>query len=107
MKRVCYPDVEGLDSLALGLEGSEKMKVKLISQDTVCLEIAPGGCTPDHHHQDKERIVVMEGTGEVTTEERSFAIHPGDFVEFEEDEQHQIRNDTSEDLIFMVFRNQR
>lgn len=107
MKRVCYPDVEGLDALALGLKGSEKMKVKPMSQDTVCLEIGPGGCTPDHHHQDKERIVVIEGSGEVNTEEASFAIHPGDFVEFEVDEQHQIRNDTNEELIFLCFRNQR
>ncbi len=37
MKLIYCPDVEGLDSIALGREGAAKMTVKPLSNETVCL----------------------------------------------------------------------
>ncbi|MCP4751684.1 MAG: cupin domain-containing protein [Proteobacteria bacterium] len=106
MKHTYYPEVKGLNSLSLGLEGSAKMMVKLITDDTVCIEIERGGHTPDHTHKDKERVVVMSGSGEIKLGEERKSIKTADFLEFDADEQHQILNDQDETLVFMCFRNQ-
>ena len=107
MKHVYCPDVEGLDSLSLGLEGSAGMTVKLISDDSVCIEIESQGHTPDHTHEDKERLVVMSGQGEIKAGEELIALRPGDFVEIDAAEQHQIRNQGDERLVFICLRNQK
>ncbi len=107
MKQVYCPDVEGLDSLALGLEGSAKMRLRLLSDDSVYIELEPKGHTPDHMHPDKERLVVMSGKGEIKVSEGRKPIKPGDFVELDADEQHQIINNGRELLVFACFRNQK
>ncbi|MBT3312256.1 MAG: cupin domain-containing protein [Desulfobacterales bacterium] len=107
MKHVYCPDVEGVDSQAAGLKGSAKMIAKLISEDSICIELFPGGHTPDHAHNDKERLVVMSGRGETKIKEGKRDIKPWDFLEFDADEQHQIFNNSNESLIFMCFRNQK
>ena len=107
MKHVYCPDVEGMDSLALGLEGSAKMMLKLLSEDSVWIEIEPGGHTPDHTHNDKERVVVMSGSGEIKAGEERKNIKEGDFLEFEPDEQHQAINNSDEMLVLLCFRNQK
>ena len=106
MKQIYYPVVEGMDSQSLGLEGSAKMMLKFLSDNSVCIEIEPDGHTPDHKHSDKERIVVMSGKGEIKTEKGRKSIKPGEFLEFDSDEQHQIINNSEENLIFICFRNQ-
>ena len=106
MKQVFYPDVEGVDSSSLGLEGSAKMMLRFLSDNSVCIEIEPEGHTPDHKHDDKERVVIMSGKGEVKIGEERYIIKSGDFIEFDSDEQHQIINNSDEILIFMCFRNQ-
>jgi len=107
MKHIYCPNVEGLDSQSLGLDGSAKMIVKLISDYSVCIEIQPDGHTPDHTHNDKERVIVMSGEGEIKLGEGRKNIKPGDFIEFDPDEQHQIINNSDEVLVFMCFRNQK
>ncbi len=106
MKHVYYPDVEGLDSLSLGVKDSAKMLVKLMSDDSVCIELEPKGHTPDHAHKDKERIVVMSGKGEIKAGEERIDIKSWDFVEIDSEEEHQIRNNSDELLVLMCFRNQ-
>ncbi len=106
MKHAHYPDVDGIDALSIGLQGAEKMKVKLLSENSVCLELEPGGHTPDHNHGDKERIIVMSGAGEIKTNEDRKTIQPCDFIEFEADEQHQIINTSNNLLVIICFRNQ-
>ena len=54
MKHIYCPDVEGIDACALGLEGAKKMTVKLLSEDSVWIELEPEGHTPGHSHGDKE-----------------------------------------------------
>ncbi len=107
MKHVYCPDVEGVESRSIGLEGSANMIVKFISDDSVLIEIEPGGYTPDHVHGDKERVVVMSGQGEIKVEGVQKNIRPCDFIEFNADEQHQIINNGDEVLAFMCFRNQK
>jgi len=107
MKHVYCPDVEGLDSLSLGLEGSSKMMLRLLSEDSVWIEIEPGGHTPDHTHNDKERVVVMSGNGVIKVGEERKNIKEGDFLEFAPDEQHQAVNNSDDVLVFLCFRNQK
>lgn len=106
MKHVHFPDVEGLDSLSIGLEGSARMRVKPGSQNSVCIEFAPGGHSPDHAHEDKERLVVISGSGEIVVDDGPRRIRPGDFIEFGSAERHQIVNSGDEPLVVMCFRNQ-
>ena len=107
MKHIYCPGVDGFDSLSLGIEDAFKMKLKIVSEDTVYIEIEPGGHTPDHAHADKERVVVMCGKGEVITAKDRKIIEPGDFLEFDADDRHQIINTSDVLLGFMCFRNQR
>jgi mannose-6-phosphate isomerase-like protein (cupin superfamily) len=107
MKHVYCPDVQGLDSLSLGLEGSRKMMLRLLSEDSVWIEIEPGGHTPDHAHSDKERGVVMSGIGAVKVGEERIDIKEGDFIEFDPDEQHQVINTGDNALVMLCFRNQK
>ena len=106
MKQIFYGDVEGLDSKSLGIEGSSKMIIRILSEDTLCIEIEPEGYTPDHAHQDKERVFIINGKGEARSGEDKRHIKTGDFVEFENHEKHQIINNSDEKLILMCLRNQ-
>ena len=107
MKHVYFPDEKSIDSLALGLEGSAKMAVKLVSDETVVIALEPGGHTPDHTHGDKERLVVLSGEGELEVESGRKKIKPDDFIEFDSGEAHQIINSGEEKLVFFCFRNQK
>ena len=106
MKVVHCPDVEGLDSFELGLEGSTKMMLKLLSDDSVYIEIEPMGHTPDHVHNDKERLVIISGKGEIKTRNQRNPIKPLDFIELDANEHHQILNNGDEVLAFVCFRHQ-
>jgi len=107
MKHIYFPDEKSIDSLALGLEGSAKMAVKLVSDETVVIELEPGGHTPDHTHGDKERVVVLSGEGEVEAAGGREKIKPDEFIEFDRGEAHQIINSGGEKLVFFCFRHQR
>lgn len=107
MKHLYCPDIESFDALSVGLEGAEKMKLKLLSEDSVWIELEPGGHTPDHKHDDKERLVVMSGRGIIKLGEERKEIQPDDFMEFHAKELHQIINTSDELLVIMCFRNQR
>ena len=107
MKHVYCPDVQGVDSQVFGLEGSSKMIVKMLSNDSFCIEIQPNGHTPEHAHNDKERLIVMSGEGEIKLEQDTKHIKPDEFIEFDPDEQHQIINNSDEVLILICFRNQK
>ena len=107
MKHIRIADTEKYDAQALGLEGAAEMTVRLLSDDSVCIDIAPGGHTPDHFHEDKERVVIMAGTGEVRTEKGRQPVGAGDFLEFAENERHQLINSGDTTLSFICFRNQK
>ncbi len=106
MKHLQCIEVASFDAPALGLEGTEKMKLKLLSDDSTWIELEPGGYTPDHQHNDKERIVIMSGKGVIKLGDRRQEIKPNDFIEIS-DEAHQLINTGIDPLAFMCFRNQR
>ena len=106
MKHLYSPDIESFDALSLGLEGAEKMKLRLLSEDAVWIELEPGGHTPAHQHDDKERLVVMSGRGTIKLENVRKELQPNDFVEFHANEPHQMINTGDGPLVLMCFRNQ-
>ncbi|MGD0276094.1 MAG: cupin domain-containing protein [Syntrophales bacterium] len=106
MKHLHCTDVTSFDAHALGLESTEKMKIRLLSEDSVWIELEPGGYTPDHKHDDKERMVVMSGKGIIKLGDNRTEIQPDDFIEVA-NEDHQIINTGKDLLAFMCFRNQR
>lgn len=106
MKHMHCPDVEGYDAEALGLVGSVKTMIRVLSDNSVWLEVQPGGYTPDHQHDDIERNVVIAGKGTVVLENERKEIQANDFLEFPANEKHQFINTGDEPLIFMGFRNQ-
>lgn len=105
MKHLRCTDVDRYDAPALGLEGTNKMTLRLISEDSVWIELEPEGHTPYHRHEDKERMVVMSGHGILKLENEERKIYPNDFIEVA-DENHQIINTENEPLVIMCFRNQ-
>jgi len=107
MKHLYCPDEESFEAPALGLEGTEKMKLKLLSEDSVWIELEPGGHTPDHKHDDKERVMVMSGKGIIKLGEDRREIQPDDFIELNANDKHQLINTGNELLVVMCFRNQR
>lgn len=106
MKHVSCTDVGSFDAPALGLESTEKMKLRLLSDDSTWIELEPDGYTPDHKHADKERIVIMAGKGVIKLGDRREEIKPDDFIEIS-DEDHQLINTGNDLLAFVCFRNQR
>ncbi len=107
MKHLYCPDVESYDALSVGLEGAKKMKLKFLSEDSVWIEIEPGGHTPKHKHEDKERLVVMSGKGSIKLGKELKEIQQDDFIEFQTNELHQIINTGDERMVTLCFRNQR
>ncbi len=107
MKHLHCPDVESFDAPLLGLEGTEKMKLKLLSEDSVWIELEPGGHAPEHKHDDKERLVVLSGKGIINFGKERKKIQPKDFIEISANEDHQLINTGNEVLVMVCFRNQR
>jgi mannose-6-phosphate isomerase-like protein (cupin superfamily) len=104
MKHMHCADVESYDASALGLEGAEKWKVRLLSENAICNELEPGGFTPaEHTHDDIERGVVISGKGIIKLRNNEIEIKPNDFFEFS-DENHQFINNGNEPLVFLCFR---
>ena len=105
MKHLHCTEVEIYDAQLLGLEGTEKMKIRLLSDNSVWIELEPGGYTPDHAHDDKERLVIISGKGTLRLGEEQKKIQPNDFIEIPNGN-HQLINTGDEPLIFVGFRNQ-
>jgi len=106
MKHLHCTEIERFDAPVLGLEGTEKMKLRLLSEDSLWIELEPGGYTPDHKHDDKERIVIMSGKGIIKLGDLRKEIKPNDFIEIAH-EDHQLINTGNDLLSFVCFRNQR
>lgn len=105
MKKLNYQDLTPYD---LMIPGARQAQIKvLISQEDaptfimMMLEIAPGGNTPDHHHEWEEEIFIVSGKGKIKTggEERDIAY--GDALLLDPDEGHQLINTGEEILRFI------
>lgn len=105
MKHVQCMDLACFDAQALGLQGTHKMKLRILSDNSIWIDLEPGGYTMDHLHDDKERIVIMSGKGILKTENGEKEVKPNDYLEFS-GEGHQLINSGDDVLAFICFRNQ-
>jgi quercetin dioxygenase-like cupin family protein len=64
-------------------------------------EVAPGGCTPRHHHAYEHEVYVLEGQGVVYEGDRPQPLTAGDVVLVKPDEVHQFRNTGEGPLRFL------
>ena len=64
-------------------------------------EIEPDGCTPYHKHKWEHEVFVLEGKGSLATEHKTFSLNKGDAVFVPGEENHQFRNASEENLVFL------
>ena len=64
-------------------------------------EVAPGGCTPHHHHPYEHEVYVLSGSGVVLEGDAERPLGAGDCVYVASDEIHQFRNPGAEPLRFL------
>ncbi len=75
-------------------EGAPNFSVRVFT-------LEPGGHTPHHAHAAEHVNYVLEGEGEILTDEGPRPIAQGDYVLIKPQERHQYRNPTSNRLLFM------
>jgi quercetin dioxygenase-like cupin family protein len=63
--------------------------------------LTPGGHTPHHEHPFEHVNYVLEGSGEILSDQGPHPIRRGDFLLVAPGERHQYRNTGSVPLVFM------
>ncbi len=63
--------------------------------------LEPGGHTPHHTHESEHLNYVLEGRGEIMSDEGPRSISAGDYILVKPFERHQYRNPGKEPLVFM------
>ena len=96
MKISNYTDIQ---ANVLGLPGAKDVTVRLLvgPDDApnfvmMLLEIAPGGHTPEHHHEWEEEIFVKSGEGKIKTADGEKPLRAGDVIYFAPNDPHQFIN---------------
>lgn len=69
MKHLHCTDVTSFDAPALGLEGTEKMKLRLLSEDSVWIELEPGSIVRKIGLPLDEEIHAIVALGQPTEDE--------------------------------------
>lgn len=64
-------------------------------------EVEPGGNTPYHKHQWEHEVFILKGEGNLITETETFPFKPGDAVFVPGEENHQFRNTSKDNLVFL------
>jgi mannose-6-phosphate isomerase-like protein (cupin superfamily) len=105
MKHLRFEDVQGNDASAFGLKGGKQWTIKLLADNSIYNELAPGGHTPaEHIHEDSiERGVVLSGRGVIIHEGDRIELRPHDFIEIIGGN-HQYVNTGNDPLVFVCFR---
>jgi len=86
---------DAFKQILLGREdGMPTMSVRVFT-------LEPGGHTPQHAHPYEHVNYVIEGKGQLWSEERVRDIKRGDFMLVEPDERHQFRNPSDKPLVFI------
>ena len=106
MKIVNYKDMEGREVKESGAEGvtirwliSEKDKAPNFAMRL--FEVKPDGYTPYHQHSWEHEVFILEGKGSLVTEQKTFPLNKGDAVFVPGEENHQFKNASQENLIFL------
>ena len=63
--------------------------------------LEPGGHTPHHAHAAEHLNYILDGEGEILTDEGPRRIVPGDYVLIKPHEWHQYRNIGGSNLVFL------
>ncbi len=100
---------EDVSANELALEGAKGADVRLlIGTDDgppnfimLMIGLAPGGCTPDHHHEWEEEILVKAGQGKIRTAGGEHALRPGDVLFLDPNMPHQFINTGAEKMEFI------
>ena len=108
MRLVHYTDVEAQEVE----KDARGVKIRWLIDERVggksfCMrhfEIAPGGCTPHHEHTWEHEVFILEGAGEVLSDDPPHVFRPGDAILVPGGEKHQFRNtgETSVRLLCLV-----
>lgn len=66
--------------------------------------LPPGKCSSEHHHLTaEESYYILSGTPRMVVDGRNVSLHPGQALLIQPGERHQISNDSSEPVTFLVF----
>ncbi len=63
--------------------------------------VAPGGWSPLHKHAHEHEVFVLSGEGTLVFEGQEYPIRPGSFAYIDPFAEHQLRNNSDSDLIFL------
>jgi quercetin dioxygenase-like cupin family protein len=75
-------------------EGAENFYLRVF-------EVQSGGFTPKHTHDWEHEVFIHRGKGEVLSEGSWHPVNTGDAIFIPANEEHQLRNNGPEDLIFL------
>jgi len=64
-------------------------------------EVEPGGYTPYHKHKWEHEVFVLKGEGSLIRENKTSPLKPGDAVFVPGEENHQFKNTSEENLVFL------
>ncbi|MCK5878491.1 MAG: cupin domain-containing protein, partial [Holophagae bacterium] len=64
-------------------------------------EVAPGGHTPSHSHSGEHEIFILEGEGNLNSENGPKPLSPGTFAFVPGGEKHQFENTGNQPLKFL------
>ena len=94
--KVDDPDVKGVTIrwLISEKDGAPNFAMRLF-------EIEPGGNTPFHQHKSEHEVFILEGKGNLVTEEGPSPLNKGDAVFVPRGEKHQFKNLFTEKLVFL------
>ncbi|HVX83351.1 MAG TPA: cupin domain-containing protein [Phycisphaerae bacterium] len=65
--------------------------------------VAPGGCTPKHHHDYEHEVLILSGQGTVFGNDHEQPLHPGDVLFVPANEPHQFKNTAGPDGAALEF----
>lgn len=91
------------------MEGAEGVKMRVLIGDPDGapnfvmrkFDVAPGGCTPRHHHPYEHEVFILSGNGILMDGDKERPFKAGDCVYVASDELHQFRNTGDQTLQFI------
>lgn len=95
MKIINIKDLKGTSSPG---ERGEVIMIDCINEKNIVLgmrEIGPNSIVPKrpHHHQLRQAMFVVQGTGVVTNGIEKYRFNPGDFILIDTDEEHYFESE--------------
>lgn len=101
--------VQSVSAHSMSMEGAEGVTMRVMFSDQTgapnfamrVFEVKPGGHTPFHHHPYEHEVLILEGEGQLQSEQGPKPFKAGDAVYIAPDEKHQFRNTSGANLKFL------